>query len=161
MLPQAHIIHQLRGRVRLRIKEKCQDPDYFAVLCQRIESLAGVTDVSANPTTGSLLLLHPESPFAEIETQLKALGLFEIVDAPVPQQSALMPVFSGIARIDEGLAEETSGSYDLRTLAVIGLVGFAVYQLYRGNIVGPAIPMLISALDLARQIPTTTADTEL
>ena len=160
MLPQAHIVHQLRGRVRLRITEKRQEPEYFADVCSRIEALDGVTEVSANPTTGSLLLLHPDLSFADLEAQLQTLGLFEIVAASAPRQSALMPVFGGIASIDEGLAAGTSGSFDLRTLAVIGLVGVAVHQLYRGNIVGPAIPMLLSALDLARQIVLPTADAE-
>jgi hypothetical protein len=107
-----------------------------------------------------LLLLHPEQPFAELETQLKALELFEIVEAPASRESALMPVFSGIATVDEGLAEGTSGHFDLRTLAVIGLLGVAFHQLYRGNIVGPAIPMLMSAMELARQIAIPAADTE-
>lgn len=160
MLPKAHIIHQLRGRLRLRIKDKRQEPDYFAELCRRIEALDGVTEVSANPNTGSLLLLHPEQSFTDLEPQLQALELFEIVDAPASEQSVLMPVFSGIARIDEGLAAGTSGNFDLRTLAVIGLLGVAVQQIYRGNIVGPAIPMLMSALELARQIAGPATDIE-
>ena len=158
MLPQAHIVHQLRGRLRLKIKEKRQDPEYFTTLCSRIESLDGVEEVSVNLTTGSVLLLHPQQPFAELEPQLIALEMFELVAAPPPRQSALMPVFDGIAQLDEGLADGTSGNYDLRTLAVLGLIAAAVYQLYRGNIAGPAIPMLISALDLARQIAVSRTD---
>jgi hypothetical protein len=154
MLPQAHIVHQLRGRVRLRIKEKRQDPAYFDTLCSHIEALEGVSEVSANPNTGSLLILHPDLPFAQIEDQLTALRQFELISAPEPQQTALMPVFKGVGWLDEGLAEGTSGSFDLPTLGVIGLLGVAAYQLYRGNIIGPAIPMLMAALDLARQIPT-------
>lgn len=158
MLPQAHIIHRLRGRLRLKITEKRQDPDYFTSLCSRIDALGGIDEVSANPTTGSVLLLHPELPYEQLEPQLAALALFEIVDSPAPEQSALMPVFDGLARLDEGLAGGTSGHFDLRTLAVIGLVGAAVHQLYRGNILGPAVPMLVSALDLARQIAVSTTD---
>jgi hypothetical protein len=158
MLPQAQIVHQLRGRLRLKIREKRQDPEYFTNLCSRIEALGEVMEVSANPTTGSVLLLHPELPYERLEPQLAALELFEIVAAPPPRQSALIPVFDGVARLDKGLSTGTSGNFDLRTLAVIGLLGVAVHQLYRGNIVGPAIPMLMSALDLARQIPVAKAD---
>ena len=153
MLPEAYIVHQLAGRVRLRIKEKRQDPDYFAEACSRIDTLDGVTGVSANPNTGSLLLSHPDLPFAELAAQLKGLGLFEIVVAPAtPHRSALQPVLSSFTMINEELAVGSSGSIDLRTLAVISLLGIALYQLYRGNVIGPAIPMLISAWDLARQL---------
>ena len=158
MLPQAQINHRLRGRLRLKIREKRQDADYFTTLCSRIEALDGVMEVSANPITGSVLLLHPELPYAQLEPRLAALDLFEIVAAPAPKQSALMPVFDGVASLDQGLAGGTSGNFDLRTLAVIGLVGAAVHQLYRGNIFGPAVPMLVSALDLARQIAVSAMD---
>jgi len=159
-LPQAHIVHQLRGRVRLRIKDRREDPDYFMDLCRRLEALEGVEAVNANPTTGSVLLLHPGCAYERLQPQLVALELFEFVEVPPPARSALSPVFEGVARIDEGLAAGTSGNYDLRTLAVLGLLGVAVHQLYRGNIVGPAIPMLITALDLARQIAPPPVDRE-
>jgi hypothetical protein len=159
-LPQARIVHQLRGRLRLRIKDRRQDPDYFTDLSSRMEALQGVEAVSANPTTGSVLLLHPDCPYERLQPQLTALELFELVEVPPPARSALSPVFEGVARINEGLAAGTSGNYDLRTLAVLGLLGVAVHQLYRGNIVGPAIPMLISALDLARQIASSPVDRE-
>ncbi len=47
----------------------------------------------------------------------------------------------------------------LVVLAVIGLVGIAVHQIYRGNIVGPAIPILLSALNLTQQISNPVSDT--
>jgi hypothetical protein len=160
MLPQAHIVHQLRGRLRLKIREKRQDPDYFSTLCSALEALDGVVEVSANPTTGSVVLRHPELPYAQLAPQLSALELFELQAEPPPQQSVLTPVFDGVAKLDEGLSAGTSGNFDLRTLAVIGMLGVGVYQLYRGNIVAPAIPMLIGALDMARQIPAASTDNE-
>jgi hypothetical protein len=158
MLPKAYIVHQLRSRVRFRIREKRQDTEYFEAVTQRIESLQGVEEIKANPNTGSLLLLHPDQPFDELVGELAELELFEIIDAPGPKQSALMPVFGGISEIDRGMAEETAGNFDLRTLAIIGLVGVSVYQIYRGHVMAPAIPMLLSALDLAQQIKADSAE---
>ncbi len=151
MLPRAYIVHQLRGRLRLRIREKRQDPDFFQEICVRLESLPGVVDVRCNANTGSLLLLHPEQSYVELEPQLQGLGLFELVSGSEPTSSMLEPMFEGFSWADQALNETSTGKVDLRSLAFIGLMGLAVQQIYRGNIVGPAIPMLISALDLAQQ----------
>jgi len=158
MLPQAYIVHQVRGRLRLRIREKRQDPDYFQAVCVRLEALPGVIGVSCNNTTGSLLLLHPELPYAELAPQLQGLDLFELVDGPEPKTPALAPVFEGFSRINDAVAEGSTGKIDLRSLAFIGLMGLSAQQIYRGNIVGPAVPMLLGALTLAQQITQSTTD---
>ncbi|MEN8180331.1 MAG: HMA2 domain-containing protein [Pseudomonadota bacterium] len=160
MLPRAYIVHQVRGRLRLRIREKCQDPDYFQAVCVQLESLDGVTDVSFNDATGSLLLLHPELPYAELAPLLQRLALFELVDGPEPKSLALNPVFEGFSWMNHALSEGSAGNVDLRSLAFIGLIGVAAQQLYRGNIAGPAIPMLLGALSLAQQINQSTPESD-
>ena len=159
MSTQAHIMHQLRGRLRLKILEKRQDPGYFASLQTRLENLPGVSEVKVNPFTGSVVLLHPEHPYNELRTQLDRLGLFEIIAPPQVEASALKSLYAGAARLDQALSAGSAGSIDLRTLAVSGLIGLAAYQIYRGNALGPAVPMLVSAFGLAQQITGTTPDT--
>lgn len=162
MLPRAYIVHQVRGRLRLRIREKRQEPEYFQEICPQLELLAGITEVSFNDITGSLLLRHPGLPFAELSPRLSKLALFEIVEGPEPKNTALNPVFSGFSWIDQVVSEGSTGKVDLRSLAFLGLIGLSAQQIYRGNIIGPAIPMLLSALDLAQQIyqPKTETDEE-
>ena len=152
MLPRAYIVHQARGRLRLRIREKRQDPEYFLAVCAKLESLSGVADISFNENTGSLLILHPELPYTELAPQLHELALFELVDGPEPKSPVLTPVFEGFTWMDHALAEGSTGKIDLRSVAFIALLGLAAQQIYRGNILGPAVPMLLSALDLAKQI---------
>ncbi|MEN8165987.1 MAG: HMA2 domain-containing protein [Pseudomonadota bacterium] len=160
MLPRAHIVHQLRGRLRLRIREKRQEPEYFEELLNRLQSVTGVSEVRVNQTTGSLLLLHPELPYAELEAQLNELELFEIVATPEAKGSALNPVFAGFSWLDQAISEESIGHFDLRSLVFIGLVGLAAHQMYRGNITVPAIPLLLSALSLADQIKRPSSETD-
>jgi len=159
MSPQAHIIHQLRGRLRLKILEKGQETDYFATLQSQLEDLPGVSEVRVNLITASVIILHPEQSFIELRMQLDKLGLFEIIDTPQVEASALKPLFAGAGWVDQALSAGSSGSIDLRTLAVTGLIGLAAYQIYRGHTLGPAVPMLVSAFSLARQIPRSTPDT--
>ncbi len=160
MLPRAYIIHQLRGRLRLRITEKRQDPDYIQEVCGKLESLPGVAEVSFNETTGSLLLLHPELGFAELEPQLLELALFELVNGPEPKSPLLNPVWQGFSWFDQAISSGSAGNIDLRSLAFLGLLGLSAQQIYRGNIVGPAIPMLLGALNMAQQINQPTVDTD-
>ena len=85
MLPRAYIVHQVRGRLRLRIREKRQDVEYFQRVCARLETLDGVTEVNFNSNTSSLLILHPELPFEELEPALVSLDLFQLMSAPEPK----------------------------------------------------------------------------
>ena len=149
MTPEAYIVHQIRGRVRLRIRAKRQDTDYFAALGRRIESLPGIDEVRVNATTGSVILFHPEQPYSEIEPGLRAIDLFELAAGPEPKMPALAPLRTGITTLDHALAEKSFGSVDLRTLVVISAFGLAVHQMLRGNLLGPALPLLWQAVDLA------------
>lgn len=157
-LPRAHIVHQLRGRLRLRIREKRLDSDYFQEVSARIESLDGVTEVSCNATTGSLLLLHPELPFVDLEPRLNDLSLFEMVTEPEITATPLEKVSNGFSWLNQAISETSSGDLDLRSLAFLGLIALSIQQIMRGNIMGPAIPMLFNAMSLVQQTDSSDAD---
>jgi hypothetical protein len=152
MLPSAHIVHQLRGRLRLRIREKCQDQEYFEEVRQGLEPLSVVEDAKVNCTTGSILLLHPEASYPELEAQLRELRLFDIKAEPEPERPALLPVASGLSSINQALSSGSAGSFDLRTLAFVGVMGLVLRQVIRGELIGPALPMLVMALNLVKGI---------
>ena len=60
----AFVVHELFGRLRLRIPEKRKDGAYFAELAERLSECPGVTRVESNALTGSVLLLHTEETTA-------------------------------------------------------------------------------------------------
>lgn len=152
MLPKAYIVHRVRGRLRLRIREKRQDSDYFQSVRARLASLEGVTEVSCSDNTGSVVVVHPELSFAELRLPIQSLELFELVEGAEPQSQALSPLFEGFAWMDRSLGDASMGKFDLRSLAVIALLGLSARQIMRGNIIGPAVPMLLNALSLSQQI---------
>ncbi len=149
MTETAHIVHRIPGRVRLRIRNKRQDQAYFAELLGQIQSLDCIEDVRVNSNTGSIILRHPERPYAEVETALQQLKLFDIAEGPEPETPALKPLISGISRIDQIIKEESSGIANLRTLVIVAAVLLAIRQFRRGNLLGPALPLLWNALELA------------
>lgn len=149
MPERAYIVHQTRGRLRLRIKSKRQDQAYFDELCSRLEALDGIETVRANSNTGSIILRHPESDFSEVENELRRLALFDLAEGPEPETPALRPLVSGIFGLDQILKEESAGVLNLRTLTVVAVALLAIRQIRRGALLGPALPMLWSALELA------------
>jgi hypothetical protein len=149
MSEAAYIVHQISGRVRLRIKTRRQDQAYFDELRGRLESLDCIETVRVNSNTGSIILRHPARPYAEVEAAMRQLGLFEIATQAEPPTPALAPLLSGISRIDQLIDEESAGVVNLRTFAVVAVILLAVRQIRRGELLGPALPMLWNALELA------------
>jgi len=149
MTPRAHIIHQTHHRVRLRIREKRQDPEYFEQVRERLASIDGIDRVRVNSNTGSIVLLHPETSFEEVAPGLWQPDLFEFVAGGEPAVSALGQLQSGVTKINQVISQSTAGIADLKTIAVIVLVLLAIRQIKRGSLFGPALPLLWSAIDLS------------
>lgn len=149
MLPKALIVHQIRDRVRLRINERKDDPEFFEQIRDQLVSISVIKEVEINSTTASILLLHPSSHWSEVETKLRELKLFEIVKH-IEQDPALSHLMSSVSKIEKRISDFSSGSIDLRTLAFIILSGLALRQIVRGEILGPGIPLLWSAMGLVR-----------
>lgn len=148
-LELAYIVHRIPGRVRLRIRDKRQDQAYFEALCRQLQPLDCIEDVRANCSTGSIILRHAETPYAEVEAELRQLQLFDIAEGPEPETPALRPLQSGLSRIDQLIREESSGITNLRTIVIVAAVLLAIRQFRRGELLGPALPLLWNALELA------------
>jgi len=148
-LELAYIVHRIPGRVRLRIRGKRQDHAYFEELCRQLQPLDCLDDVRVNCNTGSIILRHADTPYAEVETELRQLCLFDIADGPEPETPALRPLQSGLSKIDQLIKEESLGVASLRTIVIVAAVMLAIRQFRRGELLGPALPLLWNALELA------------
>jgi hypothetical protein len=158
MIPSAHIVHQVRGRLRLQVREKRKDIAYFETVRSRLDSLADIDEVRVNTTTGSIVMLHSLPEHDELTGQLQQLELFEITEARQPGPTGLDTVGSGLADIEQLIKSGTAGSVDLKTVAYVCMMGLTVHQIMRGQILGPAMPMLWDAIRLIDRIGSTSAD---
>lgn len=152
MAPRAYVIHQLRCRVRLRIKDRRNDYPYFEAVRRELDLLPGVDEVRINPATGTILLVHPEQSCTRIQSMLQRQELFEIIDGPEPATPVLAPVSSGLAMIDKALTESSGGRLDLRAVAYIGLVAVTLHQIRRGQVLAPALPLIFQAFSLLDRV---------
>lgn len=55
-LHRAHVVHKIRGRVRLKLPHAKNRPVHIDSVCKTLAGMPGVDRVEANPVTGSLLL---------------------------------------------------------------------------------------------------------
>ncbi len=148
MTELAYIVHQIPGRVRLRIKHKRRDRSYFDRLSRQLQPLDCIEDVRVNCNTGSIILCHRGQPYSAVETELRKLELFEIVGGPEPATPAPKPLLSSLSRTDRLIEEQNPGLLNLRTLVLIAIVLLAVQQVRRGAFLGLALPLLWNGLEL-------------
>ncbi|MCF8015316.1 MAG: hypothetical protein K9L65_06375, partial [Chromatiaceae bacterium] len=85
---------------------------------------------------------------------IAATGRLQIVDGPPPPSPGLNALRRAADRIDRSLEEQTGGSADLRTLAVLLLIVLAMGQVLRGQLLAPTASLLWYAFELLRFVPT-------
>ncbi len=149
MKPTAYIIHQSSGRTRLQVPVKRRDGDFFIQVHEQLTALPGVESVKTNPLSSSILLLHPESDPKTALEGIQTLGLFESIETQSKSQTpSLNPkLFTGVFNeLEQAFSGYTKQQH---TLLFVLLVGLAVVQMLRGNIMAPAIPLLGYAMEIA------------
>lgn len=154
MLPLAHIIHQTRSRIRLRIAEKRKDPEFFDEIREQLGTVPDILDFRTSSTTGCVILEFPEQSWPDLEPQVEQLGLFKIIPAPETGKPAMESLASGLSRVNQTLSAGSDGRIDLRTLAYLGLMAITISQALRGQLLGPAIPLLFNAMSLVERLST-------
>ena len=147
MLPTAHIVHRLRGRLRVKVPEKRRDADWLADTASRLKQLPGVDQVEVRALSGSLLIRHQAN--TGLEHRLTSTGLFSITDAPIATPPVLDPIMDGISRSHHKLDRRTGGRANLQTVLILLLVLAAFVQTLRGQILAPAVSLIWYAAILA------------
>lgn len=148
MPPAAKIVHQTRGRLRLRIAEKRKDLPYFLELYEHLRQTPGVDEVTMNPVTGSVLLRF------DAERSGRVIGT--LADSPLialPSQysatSSKQEQGGGPGRIERFLASEGTSPTDPRTIVFLIMLGVSIRQLLKGQVLGPVLTILLYGADLA------------
>jgi hypothetical protein len=150
MTPKARISHELPGRVRLKIPERRGDARYFASLKAQISALSGVERVQVSALAASILIEHDRSTLEGIMDVLRDKELFEVLSDASSAVPAVDSAHAGMLALDDALSRISRGTADLRTLVLLVLLGLAVRQLLRGQILAPAVSLLWYAYELVR-----------
>ncbi|MGH1570941.1 HMA2 domain-containing protein [Methylobacterium sp. P31] len=130
MSTTAYIEHQLPNRLRLRIPSERGNVPFFEDAIGQLRKAPGVTRVSANPTTGSLLVCHKASTDAIVSVLVRDCR-YEI-GAGVPSRTRRQSRVGMRAR-------------DPNEVLAVGLSGLGVLQVARGQVTGSAAENLWNA----------------
>jgi copper chaperone CopZ len=150
MKPVAEIIHQTRGRTRFRVLGKRRDDQFFSDIEKKLAKLPGIESVQTNPLASSVLLMHPDSEPQDTLNRVEKLGIFDSIETDFePKTTGLTPetFTKGFAQVEDSFSAFTEKEH---TPVFFLLIGLAAIQAARGNILGPAIPLLGYALELTQ-----------
>ena len=159
MRPQAQIVHQTRGRLRLRIPEKRKDLPYFVGLYEQLQQTPAVEEITMNPLTGSVLL---QFDAGRRNTLIGALADSRLIELGAIPASGIPPA-DGSRRnkgqLDRSLPGQIRSATDARTVLFLIVLGLSIHQLLKGQILAPALTLLMYGADLAvgrkRETPKT------
>lgn len=146
MAQALYLVHQLPGRVRLRVSGVALTPDELSLLTEAMVKLPGVIACVGRLVTGSLIVEH-DGDFSRIAEHAASQGLFELAEAPEPKPVGLIAE-EGLTYADLRLRELSNGQFDLRSALGTLILGLAILQLARGQIVGPAMTLMLQSIDL-------------
>ena len=127
MTPTAYIVHQIAGRIRLRVPERRGDSNYFETIRQKLSANPAVQQLRVTPETASILLLHAGS-IAPMAAAAAECNLFRIADHDVSPTSEPIPLRNSAVKPQSAL-----------DAVATGLSGLALVQVARGQAFGSAV----------------------
>lgn len=119
-------------------------------MAEKMQGCPGIRSITANPLTGSLLILHATGEdeilrFAELH------ALFSV--QPTSGEEARIDAAAGLRALSQGVRQVTGGTLDLDGLLMLALAGLALQQAIEGNVMVPAAALLWNAYTLSRLPP--------
>jgi hypothetical protein len=148
---KAYLVHHAPGRVRFRVPERQHDAAFFAEIEARLGTCSHVQAAQTNPLTSGVLVLYTGS-LDVLMAQVAASGLPALLDlemSPPPLQPLTDRLREQASSLNEAVKRYTGGETDARSLALLALLAGGVIQLARRQFLGPAVPLLWYASQLA------------
>lgn len=142
----AAIVHQLPGRVRLRLNERRGDAGYFSALAEDVSRLDGVDRVKVNAATASMVIEYSDTAEGLMQAlRQHALSIERPPETAVPSSrgGTVAPGRRDAAPFHIVSNRGIDPMFMLGTLCVaVGAV-----QVFRGRIMVPAVAFLWYAMD--------------
>src|SRR5262249_11732038 len=92
------LLHVLEGRMRLKIREVKGSPAEAIAVESRLRELDGIHHVTANPLTGSVLVLY-DSELSGVEAITATLRAGGYLSDPVPAASTDRAIAGGLGHL--------------------------------------------------------------
>jgi hypothetical protein len=136
-LPRASICHQTAERLRIRIASRKGDEGYFANVVKSLSKLRKFNNLSANPLTGSVLIIGENLDAGALAAYASDHALFHLTPSELPSLPLMHDLVQPVASVDRSLRAISGGKLDLPSGIFLALLGTGVYQLVRGQFIAP------------------------
>ncbi len=152
MAHKGYVAHHIPGRrIRIRVPHKKRDTAFFQDVAARLNGIEGV-QASVTPETSSVLI-HYQGDLESLLISAAAAGLEKFIDLEMGDEP-LAPLADRIidqaATVEQKLLASTGGQIDGRSFVMLGLMLAAGVQLFRGQLFGPAVPLLWYTAEMIR-----------
>jgi hypothetical protein len=137
MLSEAYVEHQIEKRVRIRIPSRRGDASYFEDLGNKLFQLAKFERIRTNPLTGSVLITHHEIDLQGIGDYAEKNSLFSLNSEGSAATPLARKVVNPIENFSHFLNQVTDGEVDLAGLIFVSLLGFGIFEIFRGRFTAP------------------------
>jgi hypothetical protein len=152
MAHKGYVAHHIPGhRIRIRVPHKKRDNTFFQSVSTQLNGIDGVK-ASVTPETGSILV-HYQGDLAQLLISAAEAGLSELIDLEMgnePLEPLADRLLSQVGAVEQKLLASTGGQVDGRTFAMFGLMLAAGVQVFRGQLFGPAVPLLWYTAEIIR-----------
>jgi hypothetical protein len=149
MIHRASLVHQIDGRLRIRVPLARNDREYFARVRELFGHMQGIQTVETNYLTGSILLLHSTDP-QEIEKAAARAGLFMIDRGSQPLAASTL-IEEKFSSLQARLSHFSRSRIDFQGAALLLLLGGGVVQGLRKRILPPVVTLLWYAATLLKE----------
>ncbi|EFK08908.1 conserved hypothetical protein [delta proteobacterium NaphS2] len=136
-LPEAHIGHLTPERVRIKIPSRRGDEAYFLSVKELLLKDGALETVRVNSKTASVLLTGSLTDLARIASIGEKSALFQL-ETSIPKVEPLSSkIVAPVRNLGRSIDRFSGGELDLAGAVFLGLMGWGVTQLVRGNFVAP------------------------
>ena len=136
-LPKAHICHASKHRVRIKIPSRRKDAAYFSRVEACFDQAFKEGSIIANPLTAGFLILGEDIQGEKIAHIGRTDSLFDLTVKKGKKLPPSKPVATSLGLINRKIQTASQGRFDLWEALFIGLLGFGVVEIIRGNFKTP------------------------
>jgi hypothetical protein len=152
MMPAALIVHEMQGRIRLRVPEMRGEPEFFSQIENRLQEFDDIFSVTVRPMTGSILIEHDGINADELAHWARNNDLFDVKSQPGKKHAGYSIAQMSqheLNKLDEYLKRSTEERFDLLSLLMLMAIGLIISEFLKGRLSAGSFALVWYALDAA------------
>lgn len=150
---QAHVVHAIPGRARIKLPARRGDGLFFSRLEDFLRRCPGVAEVHSNSRAASALIAFAEhGNLDRLATYARKHRVFRLDHHPPPLKTVGEQFSARMHEVNQWISTGSRGHLDAHSVFFLLFLALGVKQLWRGNIMQPAIPLLWRAVEILRDM---------